>query len=69
MNKKSLSVALKKCVDLFEIPIDYYHKIGNNTKYLRCYRFRYNKNTTNKKIFVTKNSKSLIQKGVYNDLS
>jgi hypothetical protein len=54
MNKKSLSSALKKCVDLFEIPINYYHKIENEEKYLRRYMFRHDKDTSNRKITVAK---------------
>jgi hypothetical protein len=52
MNKRSISSALKKCVELFEIPINYYHKIENEKEYLRCYKFRYNKETSNRKISV-----------------
>ena len=55
MNKRLLSTVLKRCVDLFEIPINYYHRINNEPKYLRRYKFRHNQGTTNKKIKVAKN--------------
>jgi hypothetical protein len=48
MNQKSISGTLKKCVDLFEIPINYYHGIKGDTKRLRRYKFRHNEKTTNK---------------------
>ena len=54
MNKKSISVTLKKCVDLFEIPINYYHGISEQPKYLRRYKFRHNERTTNNKIKMSK---------------
>ena len=54
MNKQSLSKTLKQCVDLFEIPINYYHAINNQEMYLRRYKFRHNKVTTNKKVLMTK---------------
>ncbi len=55
MNKRSLSESLKKCVDLFQIPINYYHKIDGKRKYLRRYKFRTDSATTNKKITVANN--------------
>ena len=54
MNKKSISATLKKCVDLFEIPINYYHGITGQPRYLRRYKFRHNKRTTNNKIKMSK---------------
>lgn len=53
MNKRNLSAVLKKCVDLFEIPINYYHGIDGKLKYLRRYKIRYNQRTTNKRITVS----------------
>ncbi len=50
MNKRSLSHVLKKCVDLFQVPINYYHSIDGKRKYLRRYKFRTDSPTTNKKI-------------------
>ena len=55
MNKRNLSTVLKKCVDLFETPINYYHGINGETKYLRRYKFRHNQRTTNKRITVVNN--------------
>lgn len=52
MNKLSLSQTLKKCVDLFQVPINYYHSIDGERKYLRRYKFRTDIPTTNKKITV-----------------
>jgi hypothetical protein len=52
MNKRNLSQALKKCVDLFHVPINYYHRIEGTSKYLRRYKFRTQAATTNKKINV-----------------
>lgn len=52
MNKRGLSQALKKCVDLFHVPINYYHSINGDRKYLRRYKFRTDTPTTNKKITV-----------------
>lgn len=52
MNKRNLSRALKKCVDLFHVPINYYHRIDGNSKYLRRYKFRAGRKTTNKKITI-----------------
>ena len=54
MNKNSLSSTLKKCVDLFEIPINYYHGINGESKYLKRYKFRHNKRTTNKRIKISR---------------
>lgn len=54
MNKHSLSQTLKRCVDLFEIPINYYHGIRRHSSYLRRYKFRHDKATTNKRISMTK---------------
>ena len=50
MNNKSISDTLKKCVDLFEIPINYYHGINGEPHYLRRYKFRPNKKNVNNKI-------------------
>jgi hypothetical protein len=55
MNKHNLSTVLKKCVDLFDIPINYYHGINGESKYLRRYKFRHNQKTTKKRIRVAKN--------------
>ncbi len=55
MNKQNLSQALKKCVDLFHIPINYYHRIDGKRKYLRRYKFRSEAATTNKRITVANN--------------
>lgn len=55
MNKSSLNSVLKKCVDLFEIPINYYHKIVNEEIYLRRYKFRHNEDTSNRKITIANN--------------
>ncbi|MBL6447623.1 hypothetical protein JMN32_14995 [Fulvivirga sp. 29W222] len=52
MNKRNLSHTLKKCVDLFHIPINYYHRINGKRKYLRRYKFRTGASTTNKRITV-----------------
>lgn len=54
MNRRNLSKTLKRCVDLFEIPINYYHAIGGSQEYLRRYKFRHDLRTTNKKISVSK---------------
>lgn len=55
MNKNSLSSTLKRCVDLFEIPINYYHGINGDFKHLRRYKFRHDKMTTNKIIKISRN--------------
>ena len=55
MNRGNLSAVLKKCVDLFEIPINYYNGINGEPEYLRRYKFRHGKRTTNKRITVAKN--------------
>jgi hypothetical protein len=54
MNRKSISGTLKKCVDLFEIPINYYHGINGEPKRLRRYKFRPTKRTINSKISISK---------------
>lgn len=54
MNQKSISNTLKKCVDLFEIPINYYHGIKKEPKKLRRYKFRYNAKTSNSIITISK---------------
>jgi len=54
MNKKSISGTLKKCVDLFEIPINYYHGIKEERRKLRRYKFRHNARTENSKIAISK---------------
>lgn len=54
MNKSSLASTLKKCVDLFEIPINYYHSINEQPNYLRRYKFKHGQRTTNTKIRCTK---------------
>ncbi|MEZ8718907.1 hypothetical protein BCT47_25640 [Vibrio splendidus] len=54
MNQSSLSSTLKRCVDLFEIPINYYHSINGQSKFLRRYKFRDGKPIKNKKILRTK---------------
>ena len=53
MNKHNLSKTLKRCVDLFEVPINYYHKINGETRFLRRYKFRHNARTTNNKILIS----------------
>lgn len=53
MNKQNISSTLKKCVDLFEIPINYYHGIKAEPKYLRRYKFRHNQRTTNNRIKIS----------------
>lgn len=55
MNRQNLNIVLKKCVDLFEIPINYYHGIEGELNYLRRYKIRHNERTTNKKILITNN--------------
>jgi len=54
MNKHNLSDTLKRCVSLFEIPINYYHAINGDSKYLRRYKFRHDQRTTNKRISISK---------------
>lgn len=54
MNKNSISSTLKKCVDLFEIPINYYHGINGESKHLRRYKFRHDEKTTNSRIKMSK---------------
>ena len=54
MNKQSISNTLKKCVDLFEIPINYYHGISAEPRYLRRYKFRHNMRTANNRIKMSK---------------
>ncbi len=54
MNKATISETLKRCVDLFEIPINYYHSINGSKRYLRRYKFRPNMRTTNFKISASK---------------
>ncbi|MFZ1291904.1 MAG: hypothetical protein WAR79_17535 [Melioribacteraceae bacterium] len=54
MNKQNLDLVLKRCVDLFEIPINYYHGIKDYPDYLRRYKFRSNKRTSNNKISAAK---------------
>lgn len=54
MNKHGISSTLKKCVDLFEIPINYYHGIIGESKWLRRYKFRHNEKTTNSRIKISK---------------
>lgn len=58
MNGHNLSQTLKRCVDLFEIPINYYHAINGQSSYLWRYKFRHDKATTNMRISMTKNFKS-----------
>jgi hypothetical protein len=50
MTRQSISDTLKKCVDLFQIPINYYHGINGEPKRLRRYKFRHNERTKNNKI-------------------
>jgi len=54
MNKKSIRDTLRKCVDLFEIPVNYYHGIKGEPKQLRRYKFRFNEKTINKLIKTSK---------------
>lgn len=54
MNRRNLSKTLKRCVDLFEVPINYYHAINGATKYLRRYKFRHDARTTNNRISISK---------------
>lgn len=54
MNKRNISDTMKKCVDLFQIPINYYHGINGEPRRLRRYKFRPNERTTNKKIGISK---------------
>ncbi|USD21711.1 hypothetical protein MJO52_00790 [Microbulbifer variabilis] len=55
MNKRSLTETIKRCVDLFDVPINYYHNINGQEKYLRRYKFRCNSITTERRILITKN--------------
>jgi len=54
MNKRNLSKTLKRCVDLFEVPINYYHKINGEPRFLRRYKFRHNVRTSNNKVLIAK---------------
>lgn len=47
MNTSSISKTLKRCVELFEIPINYYHKSEINPEKLRRYKFRAGEKTVN----------------------
>lgn len=55
MKRDTLITALKKCVNLFEIPINYYHGINGKPKYLRRYKIKPNKKTKSKIIPVSEN--------------
>lgn len=53
MNQKSIRSTLKKCVDLFRIPINYYHNLREYpTNHVRRVKFRPNKWTDNRIIKV-----------------
>lgn len=47
MNRASISSTLKRCVELFEIPINYYHTSERNQRKLRRYKFRAGERTIN----------------------
>jgi len=50
MTKKSIIHVLKKCVDLFEVPINYYSKIENDSQNLWRLRLRSNQRSDNRTI-------------------
>lgn len=54
MNKRNLSSVLERCVDLFEIPINYYHSINDEPNFLRRYKFKHNRGNENSKIKMAK---------------
>lgn len=57
MNKKSLEDALKRCVQLFETPINYYTRIEGDERLLKRLKIRYKTRTDNRKIRISKLSK------------
>jgi len=53
MNKSNIKITLERCVDLFEIPINYYHSINGKHKLLKRCKFRHNKKNTEKTIKIS----------------
>ncbi len=58
MNQKLINKTIKKCVDLFRIPINYYHVLPKRPKcFLQREKFRPGKRTDNRRIRVMKSGR------------
>jgi hypothetical protein len=56
MRKKDISNTLKLCVDLFQVPINFYSYITNNKSQIWRLKIRHNEKLDNRKITIHRNS-------------
>lgn len=56
MRQADIREALKRCVELFSIPINYYSKIDNDLTHIRRLKVRRGKSTDNRKLIIRSKS-------------